>query len=105
MFYLLQSQPRYFASIAPRVSGEEISSFVQTVVFDMYGDQYDTREERLLLTLFQNILEVSFDKAESMGSLLRANDGITLMLSAYAKRGLGLGVLKDILVQPLQDLT
>jgi Ras GTPase-activating-like protein IQGAP2/3 len=65
----------------------------------------ENREERLLLTIFRMIIAESFENAESMGSLLRANTAITQMLSAYAKRGLGLGILKEILAQPLQDIT
>lgn len=105
LFHLLHGHPRYFATLASHVSGDEIPLFVQTVVFDMFGDQYDTREERLLLTIFRLVIVESFEREDSMGSLLRANTAITQMLSAYARRGLGLGILKDILAKPLQDLT
>ena len=36
--------------------------------------------------------------------MLRANTAITQMLSAYARRGQGLGVLRDILEKPIQEL-
>ena len=71
----------------------------------MYGDQYDTREERLLLSLFGQVLRHEFGKASDMGSLLRANTAVTQMLSAYSRRGLGLSVLKDILAEPLAKIT
>jgi len=48
----------------------------------------------LLYRLFQN-----------KGSFLRANTAITQMLSAYAKRGQGLSILRDILQSPLQQIT
>eukprot|EP01006_Ploeotia_vitrea_P031861 TRINITY_DN64153_c0_g3_i3.p1 TRINITY_DN64153_c0_g3~~TRINITY_DN64153_c0_g3_i3.p1 ORF type:complete len:649 (-),score=387.13 TRINITY_DN64153_c0_g3_i3:60-2006(-) len=102
MFFLLQSKPRYFAALARLLEARETSEFVQTVVFDMYGDQYDTREERLLLDVFEKILESELEAAQSQGSLLRANTATTQMLSAYAKRGQGLSVLKDVLQEPIQ---
>ncbi len=87
------------------VQSKEIQPFVQLVVFDMYGDQYDTREERLLLALFRRALKSELRHSSSKGSLLRANTAITQMLSAYARRGQGLSILKDILEQPLKEIT
>lgn len=94
MFYLLQSRPQYFAKLARLLPAKDIAAFVQTVVFDMYGDQYDTREERLLLTLFGLVLQAELTETTDQGSLLRANTAITQMLSAYARRGQGLSILK-----------
>jgi len=32
---------------------QEIDSLLQTVMFTIYGNQYESREEHLLLTMFQ----------------------------------------------------
>jgi len=107
MFYLLQKNPRYFAVIAQGVSARDITEFVNTIIFDMYGDQFDTSEERLLLTLFQKIIEANFKRAgrkDDMGSLFRANTAVTMMLSSYARRGQGLNSLKKVFEEPLQDM-
>lgn len=77
---------------------------MQTVVFDMYGDQYDTREERLLLDLFRKVLKAEMRTVQSMGSPFRNNSAITQMLSAYARRGQGLTILRDILSPALKEL-
>jgi len=34
----------------------EIDSLLQTVMFTIYGNQYESREEHLLLTMFQVII-------------------------------------------------
>jgi len=107
MFYLLQKNPRYFAVIAQEVSARDITEFVNTIIFDMYGDQFDTSEERLLLTLFQKIIEANFKRAgqkDDLGSLFRANTAVTMMLSSYARRGEGLNSLKKVFEEPLQDM-
>jgi len=107
MFYLLQKNPRYFAVIAQAVGARDINEFVNTIIFDMYGDQFDTSEERLLLTLFQKIIEANFQRAgrkDDMGSLFRANTAVTMMLSSYARRGQGLNSLKKVFEEPLQDM-
>jgi len=105
LFYILQSKPRYFAKLARLVNTNESPMFVQTVVFDMYGDQYDTREERLLLDLFKKMVQAELQAATSKGTLLRNNTATTQMLSAYARRGQGLSILKDILEAPLKEMT
>ena len=43
----------------------EIDSLLQTVMFTIYGNQYESREEHLLLTMFQ----VSFAGSLSMSSV------------------------------------
>lgn len=53
LFFLLQSEPRHIASLCRLVSMSEIDSLLQTVMFTIYGNQYESREEHLLLTMFQ----------------------------------------------------
>ena len=56
----MQNEPIHFARLARVISGVQVQLFVQTVVFDFYGDQYDTRDERLLLSLFGHVLHAEF---------------------------------------------
>lgn len=53
LFFLLQSEPRHVASLCRLVSLGEIDTLLQTVMFTLYGNQYESREEHLLLTMFQ----------------------------------------------------
>ena len=53
LFFILQTQPKYIANICRCISLSEIDAFLQTVMFTIYGNQYDSREEYLLLTMFQ----------------------------------------------------
>lgn len=105
LFYLLQTQPRYFAQMARLLTTGGAPLFVKTVVFDMYGDQYDSREERLLLVMFQRAIYDEIQNTTDKGSLFRANTAITQMLSSYAKRGSGLAILKELFQEPLVKLT
>lgn len=54
-FFLLQSEPRHIATLCRLVSLSEIDTLLQTVMFTLYGNQYESREEHLLLTMFQVI--------------------------------------------------
>lgn len=51
--FLLQAEPRHIAHLCRLVSMSEIDSLLQTVMFTIYGNQYESREEHLLLTMFQ----------------------------------------------------
>lgn len=104
LLFALQEDPCYFARMARIVKGKEVNPFVLLVVLDMYGDQYDTREERLLLQLFELVLREEFESTENIGSLMRHNNATTQMLSAYARRGQGLAVLKTALHGPLTSI-
>lgn len=105
LFRHLQSHPHYLAKMARLVEGKSVNTFVQTVVFDMYGDQYEDRDERLLLLCFRHALQDEVLSVANRGSLFRANTAVTQMLSAYARRGQGLSVLRTVLEQPLKALT
>jgi Ras GTPase-activating-like protein IQGAP2/3 len=53
LMFMLQSEPRHIAHLCRLVSMAEIDSLLQTVMFTIYGNQYESREEHLLLTMFQ----------------------------------------------------
>jgi Ras GTPase-activating-like protein IQGAP2/3 len=53
LMFLLQSEPRHIAHLCRLVTMAEIDALLQTVMFTIYGNQYESREEHLLLTMFQ----------------------------------------------------
>ena len=53
LFFLLQTEPRHMAHLTRLVSLSEIDTLLQTVMFTLYGNQYESREEHLLLSMFQ----------------------------------------------------
>eukprot|EP01097_Dermamoeba_algensis_P008941 TRINITY_DN6153_c0_g1_i1.p1 TRINITY_DN6153_c0_g1~~TRINITY_DN6153_c0_g1_i1.p1 ORF type:complete len:704 (-),score=149.43 TRINITY_DN6153_c0_g1_i1:172-2247(-) len=97
MFYLLQSHPKYIATLARLVKIGEIDNLLQTVMFTLYGNQYDELEEHLLLSMFQLVLQEEFKQAPGIGSLLRANTALTRMMTTYTRRGPGQQYLKQVL--------
>jgi Ras GTPase-activating-like protein IQGAP2/3 len=51
--FLLQSEPRHIAHLCRLISMSQWESLLETVMFTIYGNQYESREEHLLLTMFQ----------------------------------------------------
>ncbi|GAA5987378.1 hypothetical protein JCM11641_006948 [Rhodosporidiobolus odoratus] len=104
LFFLLQSEPRHIASLCRLVSLGEIDTLLQTVMFTLYGNQYESREEHLLLTMFQSVLAAQFETATEFGSLLRANTPVSRMMTTYTRRGPGQSYLKSVLAERINSL-
>lgn len=82
----------------------EIDSLLQTVMFTIYGNQYESREEHLLLTMFQSVLTYQFDTTPDYSSLLRANTPVSRMMTTYTRRGPGQSYLKVVLQDKVNSL-
>ncbi|KAI9306641.1 Rho GTPase activation protein [Cunninghamella echinulata] len=104
LFFILQSEPRHIATLCRLVSLAEIDTLLQTVMFTLYGNQYESREEHLLLTMFQNVLAAQFETSTEFGSLLRANTPVSRMMTTYTRRGPGQTYLKSLLAEKIQNL-
>ena len=104
LLFLLQSEPRHIAHLCRLVSMTEIDSLLQTVMFTIYGNQYESREEHLLLTMFQSVLNHQFDNIVEYSSLLRANTPVSRMMTTYTRRGPGQTYLKEVLSGRINDI-
>lgn len=82
----------------------ENDSLLQTVMFTIYGNQYESREEHLLLTMFQSVLTYQFDNTPEYSSLLRANTPVSRMMTTYTRRGPGQSYLKVVLQDKINSL-
>eukprot|EP01117_Protostelium_nocturnum_P007271 TRINITY_DN25_c0_g1_i1.p1 TRINITY_DN25_c0_g1~~TRINITY_DN25_c0_g1_i1.p1 ORF type:complete len:454 (-),score=173.99 TRINITY_DN25_c0_g1_i1:1447-2808(-) len=104
LFYLLQREAVYIATLARLVNLKDIDNLLQTVMFTLYGNQYDDEEEHLLLSLFQKVLQEDIQEATSLGTLMRANTALTRMMTTYTRRGPGQSYLKTTLTSILNEL-
>lgn len=104
LLFLLQSEPRHIAHLCRLVSMSEIDALLQTVMFTIYGNQYESREEHLLLTMFQSVLTYQFDNTPDYSSLLRANTPVSRMMTTYTRRGPGQSYLKVVLADSINSL-
>ncbi|KAF2650947.1 Rho GTPase activation protein [Lophiostoma macrostomum CBS 122681] len=104
LLFLLQTEPRHIAHLCRLVSMAEIDALLQTVMFTIYGNQYESREEHLLLTMFQSVLTYQFDNTPDYSSLLRANTPVSRMMTTYTRRGPGQSYLKVVLADSINSL-
>ncbi|KAF2718488.1 Rho GTPase activation protein [Polychaeton citri CBS 116435] len=104
LLFLLQSEPRHIAHLCRLVTMAQIDQLLQTVMFTLYGNQYESREEHLLLTMFQSVLTYQFDNTPDYSSLLRANTPVSRMMTTYTRRGPGQSYLKTVLADRINGL-
>ena len=104
LFFLLQIEPRHIAGLCKLASLSEIDTLLQTVMFTIYGNQYESREEHLLLTMFQTVLSSQFETTSEFSNLLRANTPVSRMMTTYTRRGPGQSYLKAILSERINSL-
>eukprot|EP01087_Luapelamoeba_hula_P013930 TRINITY_DN4018_c0_g1_i1.p1 TRINITY_DN4018_c0_g1~~TRINITY_DN4018_c0_g1_i1.p1 ORF type:complete len:787 (-),score=140.16 TRINITY_DN4018_c0_g1_i1:88-2448(-) len=102
--WLLQTDTRYIAALARLVTTAQMDNLLQTVMFTLYGNQYDDFEEHLLLSMFRSVLDVEFSNAAGLGSVLRSNTTLTRMMTTYTRRGPGQAYLKNTLTNVLTNL-
>ncbi|EEB07292.2 GTPase activating protein Gap1 [Schizosaccharomyces japonicus yFS275] len=102
LFYVLQTEPVYTARLVQRVKMAEIDMLLQIVMFNLYGNQYESREEHLLLSLFQSVLSAQFASVSEFSSLLRANTPVSRMMTTYTRRGPGQSYLRSVLLDSVQ---
>lgn len=104
LFFLLQGEPKNIAVLCRLVSMAEIDSLLQTVMFTIYGNQYEQREEHLLLSMFQAVLAHQFENATEFSSLLRANTPVSRMMTTYTRRPPGQAYLRSCLSESLNRI-
>lgn len=73
-------------------------------MFTIYGNQYESREENLLLTMFQTVLSTQFENSSEYTNLLRANTPVSRMMTTYTRRGPGQQYLKLVLSDRINGL-
>ncbi|KAH3767777.1 RasGTPase-activating protein [Pelomyxa schiedti] len=101
LFWLLQRKTQYISKLARLIKLGEIDNFLQTVMFTLFGNQYEEEEEHLLLSMFQCVLQAEFAEATSIVNILRSNTALTRMLNTYTRRGPGQQYLKVTLTSIL----
>ncbi|KAL0480376.1 Ras GTPase-activating protein, partial [Acrasis kona] len=86
MFHLFRVNPQYLASLIRIIRITDSDTLLQTVIFTLFGDQFDQHEENLMLRLFDNVLTREYQATAHIGEFMRANTPFTKMLTTILKR-------------------
>ena len=104
LVFFIQNDPKYLATLADVVDHTVVDQLIQLIIFTLFPNPFDHREESLLLSLIQTILQNRYKTCVDRTTYLRENSGPTKLLSAYTKREPCRALLRHLLKKPLQQL-
>jgi len=104
LFYLLQTEPKYLASLVYLMNNEQMDSFLDTVILTLYGDAFSPREEFLILKLFQAAIQREMNAIKDVSDFLKADSVVPRMVVTYNRRKQGLEFLKTVLAPILKSV-
>lgn len=103
MFYLLQTQPRYLASLVYMVNPDQMDSFLNTTILTLYGDAYSPREEYLILRFFQLAIQREISVISNLRDFMSVDTVVPKMVLQYNRRKAGFDYLKKTLRGPFEE--
>ena len=87
LFYLLQTDPRYFANLIFDMPGGRTTAFVQEVVLTVFNYASTNREHFLLLKLFETALRREiFSKVEKIDDVIIGNPTVVKLIISFTRR-------------------
>ena len=89
LFYLLQTNPSYLAKLIFEMPQNRSTKFMESVILTLYNYGSNSREEYLLMKLFETALNREVAQVNSVGKMvdvLNGNPLVVKMIISYARR-------------------
>eukprot|EP00795_Rhopilema_esculentum_P006087 gene6087-11472_t len=101
LFYLLQTNPSYLAKLIFKMPQSKTTKFMESVILTLYNYASNSREDYLLLKLFETALrEEIASKVDQIVEIITGNPTVIKMVVHFNRGQKGQSSLRDIL-QPL----
>ncbi|KAK3863384.1 hypothetical protein Pcinc_030834 [Petrolisthes cinctipes] len=98
LFYLLQTQPRYLATLIFALPPGKTTKFIENVIFTLHNYGANDRDNYLLLKLFKTALEEEIRcKVLRLTDIVSGNPLVVKMIVSFNRRGHGQASLRDML--------
>ncbi|XP_042693080.1 ras GTPase-activating-like protein IQGAP3, partial [Centrocercus urophasianus] len=105
LFYLLQTQPGYLARLLFQVPQNKSTTFLQPVIFTLFGYASHPREGFLLLQLFKAALQEEIRcKVDHVHDILTGNAAVIRMVVSFYRSARGQSALRQILGRPVREV-
>ncbi|KAJ3121553.1 glyceraldehyde-3-phosphate dehydrogenase 1 [Physocladia obscura] len=101
---LIQSNPQYLANLCHSLSLSEIDPLLESLMISIFADNFDSRQEHLLLSVLEAELTKHFASADTSGNFLRANTPASRMLYMYCRRTQGRKYLNTTLTNLISSI-
>ncbi|KAG0713538.1 Ras GTPase-activating-like protein IQGAP1 [Chionoecetes opilio] len=98
LFYLLQTQPHYLATLIFAIPPGKTTKFIENVIFTLYNYGANDRDNFLLLKLLKTALEEEIRcKVLRLSDIVSGNPLVVKMIVSFNRRGAGQASLRDML--------
>lgn len=98
LFYLLQTQPHYLATLIFAIPPGKTTKFIENVIFTLYNYGANDRDNFLLLKLFKTALEEEIRcKVLRLSDIVSGNPLVVKMIVSFNRKGAGQASLRDML--------
>ncbi|KAK8406021.1 hypothetical protein O3P69_007029 [Scylla paramamosain] len=98
LFYLLQTQPHYLATLIFAIPPGKTTKFIENVIFTLYNYGANDRDNFLLLKLLKTALEEEIRcKVLRLSDIVSGNPLVVKMIVSFNRRGAGQVSLRDML--------
>ncbi|NWW62577.1 IQGA3 protein, partial [Ifrita kowaldi] len=105
LFYLLQTQPVYLASLIFQMPQNKSTKFMESVIFTLYNYASNPREAYLLLQLFKVALQEEIrSKVDHVHDILTGNATVIRLVVSFYRNVRGQKALRHILAGPVQEV-
>ncbi|XP_042230712.1 ras GTPase-activating-like protein IQGAP3 [Homarus americanus] len=98
LFYLLQTEPHYLATLIFAIPPGKTTKFIENVIFTLYNYGANDRDNYLLLKLFKTALEEEIRcKVLRLSDIVSGNPLVVKMIVSFNRKGAGQASLRDML--------
>ncbi|XP_071537174.1 ras GTPase-activating-like protein IQGAP1 isoform X2 [Panulirus ornatus] len=98
LFYLLQTQPHYLATLIFAIPPGKTTKFIENVIFTLYNYGANDRDNYLLLKLFKTALEEEIRcKVLRLSDIVSGNPLVVKMIVSFNRKRAGQASLRDML--------
>ncbi|KAK7073799.1 IQ motif-containing GTPase-activating protein 3, partial [Halocaridina rubra] len=105
LFYLLQTQPHYLATLIFTLPSGKTTKFFENVIFTLHNYGANDRDSYLLLKLFKTALEEEIRcKVLRLSDIVSGSPLVVKMIVSFIRKGAGLATLRDILGPLIQKV-
>lgn len=107
LFYLLQTNPHYFAKLIFEMSPNKTNQFMENVILTVLNYAHDHREQYLLVRLFETALVEEIDsKVFALKDIVTGNPTVIKMVIHFTRSESGGGtvILRELLSELVQEI-
>ncbi|XP_062516827.1 ras GTPase-activating-like protein IQGAP2 isoform X2 [Corticium candelabrum] len=105
LFYLLQTNPNYFAKLIFEMPQSKTTKFMENVILTVFNYASNQREEYLMLKLFETALkEEVASKVDELKEIITGNPTVIKMVVHFNRGARGQSQLRDLLEPLVSDI-